>query len=478
MSRQTFSVGSSARTPFNAQSGATIFSQWTGSTTGTNVTGAINDESSRPVRLTSLAIPFSGSGGSVNLGFGTSDTGNDFGGAVTASGTVTSTINFPSFGGNNVYYGFKKNSSTRTTWYRSTSGSMWINGSVYTFPDGTSGTIQATITQDSVPNAPTNLQGESPTSTTVYLSWTACTDSGGPGLSGYRILARNVTDGGSWYFVSTTTSTTFTVGSGSGGNAALVAGKSYEFAVAGYNAVTTLHSSITSVNAHTGTNAKKTVATIKPVVAAQGTISAVATGPNSVSLTWSTSNEPTFTEVSGTGMTTNYSASATNFAVNGLTPNTTYTYTIKTYNSANSATPDIATVSVRTWLAAPTLTITATALSSTTARVVWSSSNADSVTISGPGLSSTAFNGNEIVSNLTAATNYRWTGTADNADNPILNVNSNTITTFAVVGGVWTGSEPWGFPKIKVYNGGSTNWSDAPAGVVRVWTGSQWKVWA
>lgn len=207
-----------------------------------------------------------------------------------------------------------------------------------------------------------------------------------------------------------------------------------------------------------------------PVVAAEGEITATAAGPTSINVVWSTTNNPTFVSVSGPGLTSSNAASG-NTNATGLQPNTSYTYTITTFNEANSASPSVTTATAKTLLPAPTLTITATTLTSTTARVVWSTSNADAASVTGDNLNSTELNGNVIVTGLTRNTIYRWSGSASNADGNTGTVQSNSITTLNVVGGVWTGST-FAVPTLTVWTG--SQWATKQA---RVWTGSEWKVW-
>lgn len=207
-----------------------------------------------------------------------------------------------------------------------------------------------------------------------------------------------------------------------------------------------------------------------PVVAAEGEITATAISSSAINVVWGTTNSPTSVTVSGPGMTTRNTASG-NINATGLQPNTSYTYTITAFNEANASDPSVTTASARTLLPAPTLTITATTLTSTTARVVWSTTNADSASITGTNLSSTDLSGNVIVTGLTRNTIYRWSGSASNDDGATGTVQSNSITTLNVVGGVWTGST-FAVPTLKVWTG--SEWVTKQA---RVWTGSEWKVW-
>lgn len=208
-----------------------------------------------------------------------------------------------------------------------------------------------------------------------------------------------------------------------------------------------------------------------PVVEpAEGEITATATSSSTINVVWGTTNSPTSTTVSGPGMTTRNTASG-DINATGLQPNTNYTYTISTFNEANQNNPSVNTASARTLLPAPTLSITATTLTSTTARVVWSSTNADSVSITGTNLDSTDLDGNVIVTGLTRNTIYRWSGVASNDDGDSGTVRSNSITTLNVIGGVWTGTT-FAVPTVKVWTGSSWDVKQA-----KVWTGSEWKVW-
>jgi phosphodiesterase/alkaline phosphatase D-like protein len=201
-----------------------------------------------------------------------------------------------------------------------------------------------------------------------------------------------------------------------------------------------------------------------------GTITATAVSQTSINVVWSTTNNPTTVSVSGDGITTRNTASG-DINATGLQPNTSYTYTLVCSNEANASNPDTVTATARTLLPAPTLTITATTLTSTTARVVWSTTNATEATITGTNLDSTDLSGNVIVTGLTRNTIYRWSGIASNDDGNTGTVQSNSITTLNVIGGVWTGST-FAVPTVRVWTG--STWAVKEA---KVWTGTTWKVW-
>jgi hypothetical protein len=200
-----------------------------------------------------------------------------------------------------------------------------------------------------------------------------------------------------------------------------------------------------------------------------GTITATAVSQTSINVVWSTTNNPTTVSVSGEGITTSNTASG-DINATGLQPNTSYTYTLVCSNEANASNPDTVTAEARTLLPSPTMTITATTLTSTTARVVWSTTNATEASITGTNLDSTDLSGNVIVTGLTRNTIYRWSGSASNDDGTV-NVQSNSITTLNVIGGVWTGST-FAVPTVRVWTG--STWAVKEA---KVWTGTTWKVW-
>jgi hypothetical protein len=101
---------------------------------------------------------------------------------------------------------------------------------------------------------------------------------------------------------------------------------------------------------------------------------------------------------------------------------------------------------------------------------VWSTTNATEASVTGTNLNSTELSGNVIVTGLTRNTIYRWSGSASNRDGSV-NVQSNSITTLNVIGGVWTGTT-FAVPTVRVWTG--SGWDVKQA---KVWTGSEWKVW-
>lgn len=471
MPRKVVSLGSTQFSPFNASSGSRIVSNYTPTSGDANLTGAVGS-SERPIRITSIEVFWrSGSGGSVDLKLATNSggTGGYTSGASNATGGSSSsaTSNYATFVGDELFYGFSKNNSTQTNFFSgSDSGkSIFTNGAT----SFSGRAIRAELVIDTVPSAPNGLSA-SPSQNSVFLSWSAPSDTGGSTINGYRVLYKTSSQS-SWTFGTTTGSST-TQATISG----LTQQTNYSFLVAATNGVSNTHnSSYTSQSAHTGSNASFSTVTTAPALPSTGTITAVTRpspdGRTQITVEWSTTNNATTTRASGPGITAS-NANSGSVVATGLSPDTAFTYTLTTNNAVNASSPDVTTASARTLLAAPTMTIEATALTSTTARVVWSTTNATSSTITGTNLNSSALSGNEIVTGLTRNTIYRWSGVATNSDGNSGTVQSNSIQTPNVIGGVWTGTQ-FAFPTVRVWVGSSWEVKES-----KVWTGSNWKIWA
>jgi hypothetical protein len=197
-----------------------------------------------------------------------------------------------------------------------------------------------------------------------------------------------------------------------------------------------------------------------PPVAADGAISVVNRASNSITVGWFTTENPTSAEVRRDGTLLSTSLNDLNFVDAGRTPDTQFTYTLVVRKTGFPDATD--SVVTRTRRVAPTLAITATALTSTSASVSWTSTNADTVSITGPGISSTDLTGSVTVTGLSPSTVYRWDGTASNVDSldsasQTVTVQSNSIQTPATVGGVWN-SATWAFPTVRVYSAEAGDW--------------------
>jgi len=379
----------------------------------------------------------------------------------TARGTEQDFPNHPRFAGDRIYYGFSKGDATTTTFYAGRGGVIYARrGST------TSGrTLHARFKIDSLPGEPragspsVSVQGPN----NVVLSWRAPTDTGGIPLSGYRVLKN---DGSGWQYAGNTRSTSINI-------SGLSANTTYQFLVGAHSNVSKAHgSTYTDIGFHTGPNLQLFATTDSDVQAPTAFISARATSQTSVFVEWGTSSgnaAPTSVSVIRNDINQTFSnqpSGSTTFT--GLTPNTNYTYDIVASNSAGTARED---ANARTPLPKPTLSIIATAIDSTSARVRWTSSDASSVQISGTNLNSTALSDNVIVEGLEPGGIYSWGGTATNRDGST-STTSNRIQLPNIIGGVWNGAE-WGLPEVKRWNGSS--WSDTST---FVWTGNEWKLWA
>jgi hypothetical protein len=465
MSRQSYNLGASTYTPNNGYSGEYLVSPHTLSSAGTNPTGAIG-QSGRPVRITQYTMSFTNgsAGGVVRLRIADSTSGTDGYGAgstTTGRGDQTDFPGIAKFSGDTVYYGFSKGDTTTTEFFAGGGGIIYARRA-----GNTSGRqIKGNFIVDSVPSAPQSLSGAAQSSSSVFLSWSAPSDNGGIVLSGYRVLVSS-NGGSSWSYATSTTSTQATV-------SGLSANTTHYFYVAAHNNISKAHGGgVTDIGFHTGTNALVAVSTPTDALPPTAQISGSSVSQSQVGVTWSSSEgsaAPTSVTVSrdDTGQILSYSASGST-TVSGLTPNTTYYYTISVSNPQGS---DSQQGSGRTLNYTPALSIQATAIDSTSARVVWNSSYADTVSVSGTGLNSTAQSGNVIITGLTPGGIYSWQGDASNNDFSVTTT-SNRIQLPNVIGGVWNGAD-WALPAVTVWNG--SNWADTES---YVWTGTSWKFWA
>lgn len=149
-----------------------------------------------------------------------------------------------------------------------------------------------------------------------------------------------------------------------------------------------------------------------------------ATAPGSTTIAWSTSNA---TAVSVTGNGINSTAANGSQTVSGLNSGT-YTYTLTAQGPGG---PITRTATFTVTAAAPNVSgsigaspSTATAPGSTT--ISWNTSDASSVSVSGPGLNSTTASGSQLVSGLAAGT-YTYTLTAQGNGGPITRTATVTV---------------------------------------------------
>jgi hypothetical protein len=173
--------------------------------------------------------------------------------------------------------------------------------------------------------------------------------------------------------------------------------------------------------------------TVTSAASVGGSISASpssATEPGSTAISWSTSNASSVS-VSGPGL--NSSAGSGTQNVSGLSAGT-HTYTLTAQGPGGPITRT-ATFTVNSAPAAVSGAIsasptTATAPGATT--ISWSTANASSVFVSGPGLASTAASGTQNVTGLAAGT-HTFTLTAQGSGGPITRTANVTVTAGAGV---------------------------------------------
>jgi chitodextrinase len=160
-----------------------------------------------------------------------------------------------------------------------------------------------------VPSAPTGLKVTAATSTTVALSWTASS-----GATGYKVL-RNGT------IVGSTTSTTYT-------DTGLAASTSYTYTVEADNSAGTSAASSSA----TATTTAASTAPNAPTGLTVGTVTTT-----TVPLSWTASTTSGSDAVAGYHVLRNGtvvgSTTSTTYTDTGLTPATTYTYTVKAYDT-------------------------------------------------------------------------------------------------------------------------------------------------
>jgi chitodextrinase len=183
----------------------------------------------------------------------------------------------------------------------------------------TATTLAVGASDTEAPSAPATLTATATSSTSAALSWSASTDN--VGVLGYRIY-RN---GGQ---VGTSSSTSFT-------DTGLTPSTSYSYSVVAYDAAG--NSSSTSPSAIVTTPAGSQPDTQAPT--APSTLTAIATSSSSVDLSWSATTDNV--AVTGYRILRNGSqvgaTAGTSYVDVGLTPSTTYTYTVVAHDAANNA---------------------------------------------------------------------------------------------------------------------------------------------
>jgi chitodextrinase len=183
----------------------------------------------------------------------------------------------------------------------------------------TATTLASGSSDTQAPSAPATLAATATSSTTASLSWSAATDN--VGVLGYRIY-RNGAE------VGTSSTTGFN-------DTGLSPSTTYSYSVVAFDAAGNVSS--TSPSAIVTTPAGSQPDTQPP--SAPASLSAVATGSSSVDLSWSAATDNV--GVTGYRILRNGAqvgtATGTSFVDVGLTPSTTYTYTVIARDAANNA---------------------------------------------------------------------------------------------------------------------------------------------
>ncbi len=287
---------------------------------------------------------------------------------VSPNGTSNWTNQQANTGSTTTSYAHTGLSAGTTRYYRVSAINSAGTGAASNVATATTSTPTATA-----PAAPTGLTATADGPTTITLSWTAPTNTGGAAITGYRIeVSPNGTS--NWTNQQANTGSTTT-----------------SYSHTGLSAGTTRHYRVSAINS-VGTGAASNVATATTSTptatapAAPTGLTATAAGPTTINLSWTA---PTNTggaaitgyriEVSpnGTSNWTNQQANttATTYAHTGLSAGTTRHYRVSAINSVGTgAASNVATATTSTPTAtapaAPT-GLTATAAGPTTINLSW-----------------------------------------------------------------------------------------------------------
>lgn len=232
------------------------------------------------------------------------------------------------------------------------------------------------ITQTPPPSAPSNLTAQASSPTNVNLSWTASSDTGGPGIGGYYIL-RN------------------------GSNIAKV-GTQTSYSDATVSPSTVYNYTVEAYDVQGSTSGPSNTATVTTPAAPDTTspsiptnVSAVATAYNSITINWTASTDNVgvagyyvLRSISGGAFQTVAHVSGTGYTDTSVSANTAYSYEVEAYDAAGNVSVPSATATVTT----PTQTdttppsqpagLTASAVSSSQINLSWTAST-DNVGVTG-----------------------------------------------------------------------------------------------
>ena len=179
----------------------------------------------------------------------------------------------------------------------------------------------------SLPTTPTGLSTTAITATSMALTWTGSTDTGGPGLAGYYVYRYNTSSGAGTATKIGTTSASTTTYSDTG----LSSGVSYSYYVIAYDTNTPV-----DVSAASSTLTASTYSLNSPA-GLQNTTSGILS--TAISLSWNASigngNTIAGYQLYRNGTMIN-SANTTSFVDSCLAPGTSYTYKVEAYDSSGN----------------------------------------------------------------------------------------------------------------------------------------------
>ena len=251
---------------------------------------------------------------------------------------------------------------------------------------GYSTIVSATTTSDTTPpSAPGTLSATVLSSTSIYLSWGAASDSGGSELAGYRIERCQGAGCSDYAEIAQQVGTTYW-------SEALVASTAYRYRVRAYDNAGNYSTSYSNV-----ASATTTADVIAPI--APSGLQAIATSPTSINLSWTASTDSGGSSLAGykiercqTANCSNYAQIATSptnsYADATVSASTTYRYRVRAYDIAGNNSIDYSNVASattpqdQTQPTAPT-TLSASAPSSTQINLSWPASSDSGGNLSG-----------------------------------------------------------------------------------------------
>lgn len=326
-----------------------------GSTTAVTAPTGLTKLSSN---YTTIGLSWSGSTASPGCsitGYDVYRDGTKVGSSATTSYTDTGLVADGSY----TYYVVAKDSGTNT--------SAASANAVYT-----------TSADNLSPNIPGSFAAASSTAATVSLSWTAPSDlpnPGGSGVAGYYIYRNGALT--PTYTISNPSAVSYT-------DTNVTASSSYTYIISAFDNNANESSPSTSVSATTSAPTCSGTPTVPTSVRSLGSTI------NSITVGWNASTASTGCALSGYHMYRGGSyigdSGSTSYTNTGLTPNTSYGYTVEAFDtsgnvSAKSTSVSLATSPDTSSPTAPT-TVTATALSSSSVSLSWAAST-DNVAVAG-----------------------------------------------------------------------------------------------